>query len=875
MITHSRSWSAITVLAFAALTLIVLISTHARAAGPWYVAPGGSDGNSCLSAGSPCATINGAIGKASSGDTIYVATGTYTNSTGSEVVLIDKDITLSGGWDATFTTQSGMSTIDGEGARRGITVNSGVVATVERVTVQMAGGDYGRGIRNDGTLTLTNSLIQKNVTGVTNGGNLVINNSALINNGGLETCGGGLLTSGSVTLNNSTVSGNSTSGKYCAPIAGIANSGGTVALNNVTVTNNINGSLWSYPADSATIRNTLIAGNLNDYSPQDCAESERIQSLGYNLIGASVCTITSAMGDQIGTTSEPIDPHLGPLTGSPGYHPLLNGSSAINAGNPGGCMGSAGLLSTDQRGAPRSGRCDIGAYEYTLPGPAANIYASGGTPQSTPPYSTFGTPLQAVVLDSIGTPVNNAIVTFSAPASGASGTFVGSGTFTTTAVTNGNGIVTAPAFTANELTGNYTVTATVNGVITPANFLLNNFGWYVAATGNDTNDCHTPSMPCATINGVLEKVGFIPGDTALVAGGTYTGTGDQVVLLNMSIRLVGNWNNVFTLQDDLTIIDGEGSRKGLNVSEGVTATIEGFTIQHGFAEQGSGITLVGGGIYNGGTLILNDSLVYNNTARYGGGISNGGGVSSASGTLILNNSAVSGNTALYVGAGGGIYNDSGMVTLNNSTVSYNSASSGGGIYNACCNPSGPGHVLNLNNSTVSNNSAGRGGGILNTGTLNLNSSTVSDNTASGYNPFGGGGIDNSYGGTTTLQNTILAGNTAMASVPGPECDGTISSSGYNLIGNTSGCTFNASAGDLLNTNPQMFSGLIGWPGVHPLLPWSPAINAGNPAGCTDNLGNPLNTDQRGIARVGRCDIGAYEYDPNNALRYVFLPLISR
>src|SRR3990172_8490662 len=107
MITHSRSWSAITVLAFAALTLIVLISTHARAAGPWYVAPGGSDGNSCLSAGSPCATINGAIGKASSGDTVYVATGTYTNTTGSEVVLIDKDITLSGGWDVAFITQSG------------------------------------------------------------------------------------------------------------------------------------------------------------------------------------------------------------------------------------------------------------------------------------------------------------------------------------------------------------------------------------------------------------------------------------------------------------------------------------------------------------------------------------------------------------------------------------------------------------------------------------------------------------------------------------------------------------------------------------------------------------------------------------------------
>ena len=97
MKTHSKSRSAITVLAFAALTLIVLISKSARAAGPWYVAPGGDDVNDCLSTLTPCATINGTIGKASSGDTLYVATGTYTNSTGSEVVLIDKDTTLSGG----------------------------------------------------------------------------------------------------------------------------------------------------------------------------------------------------------------------------------------------------------------------------------------------------------------------------------------------------------------------------------------------------------------------------------------------------------------------------------------------------------------------------------------------------------------------------------------------------------------------------------------------------------------------------------------------------------------------------------------------------------------------------------------------------------
>jgi len=48
-----------------------------------------------------------------------------------------------------------------------------------------------------------------------------------------------------------------------------------------------------------------------------------------------------------------------------------------------------------------------------------------------------------------------------------------------------------------------------------------------------------------------------------------------------------------------------------------------------------------------------------------------------------------------------------------------------------------------------------------------------------------------------------------------------------------------------------------------LLKGSPAIDAGNPNGCTDDKGNLLKTDQRGWARPGRhdtgaCDIGAFE-----------------
>jgi hypothetical protein len=118
----------------AGLVLVASGSGRAAAAATWYVAPTGADTNSCAAPASPCATPNGAVGKASDGDTIEVATGTYTGS-GGEVVLVDKKVTLAGGWNASFTAQGGVSTIDGQGARRGVQV-SGAVVTLQRFTVQ-------------------------------------------------------------------------------------------------------------------------------------------------------------------------------------------------------------------------------------------------------------------------------------------------------------------------------------------------------------------------------------------------------------------------------------------------------------------------------------------------------------------------------------------------------------------------------------------------------------------------------------------------------------------------------------------------------------------------------------------------------------------
>jgi hypothetical protein len=222
-----------------------------------------------------------------------------------------------------------MSTIDGGGSQRGITANTGVTANVSRFIIQNSGGGEGYGVYNSGTLNLDKVHIHHTVRGILNNntGTLTLNNSAVTNNGGTETCGGGIFNDqGTITINNSTVSANASSTRFCAPIAGIANHTGPLALNNVTVANNTGGGIWSFPASVATLQNTIVAGNTANGSPYDCNTGDVLNSLGYNLIGVATCTVNSTTGDQIGTLNSPINA-LGPLTGSPAYHPLNSGIS--------------------------------------------------------------------------------------------------------------------------------------------------------------------------------------------------------------------------------------------------------------------------------------------------------------------------------------------------------------------------------------------------------------------------------------------------------------------------------------------------------------------------------------------------------------------
>jgi predicted outer membrane repeat protein len=940
--------TAVIALTLAGMAAITPVSPQAAVIGPevlmagiWYVAPGGSDANDCATPTTPCAAIDAPQGKPlfADGDTIRVTTGTYIPSTDVPwvglAVRLYRPLTLSGGWNGSYTQQVGVSTIDCQNQTRGLLVEADTVT--DRITVlnskssgisvgsaslmltrSTVSGSAGEGISVDGgsltavdsvisgnkstywgagiydpnpggSVTLINSIVSGNVSSRYGGGMSIHCPVTLVNStvsgNTAKSSGGGIASDSLLTLINSTISGNTawTSG------GGIHQYGGTLSSYNSTIAGNIaylsGGGIYanaSYGAATVNVilQNTIVAGNMGNLAP-DC--DGNIGSAGYNLIGNTTgCGFTPGAGDQTN-----VNPRLGKLLGMPDrppYHPLQAGSPAINAGNPAGCSDSINPLTTDQRGVARAGRCDIGAYEYVTPGSAASIYPIGGTPQRTPPLSSFPAPLQAVVLDSLGSPVPGISVTFAAPSSGASATFEGVNAYTTS--TDEGGVATANG-RANATSGSYAVTATASGVGAPASFALGNFGWYVAPDGDDSRSCASPGEACATIAGALAKPGFVAGDVVRVAGGTYTGTGDHVVRLSRDAVLSGGWDRSFAAQAGTSVIDGEGARWGIDVKE--TARVERFTIQN---------TTVG--IANRGNLTLSRSAVINNTAAWFG-ITNDGGVmtldhcqvsgivgggifnrpfSSGGGAVLLfNDSTVSGNTdgvgilnddgAVAIvtrsvindnktaGYGAGISND-GMLVLRSSTVSGNtSVAEGGGIENAM--------FLILENSTVSGNTSGsRGGGISNgySGRVYLYNSTVAGNTA----PAGGGVDASATGpGALTAQNTIIAGNS------GGDCGGTLASAGYNLVGSIIGCTFTPAAGDQTNVDPQL-GPLEGVPGWHPLLAGSLAIDAGNPAGCTDHAGQLLLADQRGFPRFGRCDVGAYE---SGVVLRTFLPLIRR
>jgi CSLREA domain-containing protein len=267
------------------------------------------------------------------------------------------------------------------------------------------------------------------------------------------------------------------------------------------------------------------------------------------------------------------------------------------------------------------------------------------------------------------------------------------------------------------------------------------------------------------------------------------------------------------------------------------------------------------------------------TARGGNsGTTAGGNTRISGGTTLtlefvrISDTAVGTSAALYVISGatlniytsriennlsGGIFvqGDAAVVVYNSSiSGNVNAVGSGAGLSS--------GGTVTLVNSTLSGNSAGfSGGAIHSSGTFNLYNVTVAQNTGGTSGVAGSGAGISLVGGTAVLRNSIVADNVLVTSGPSVDCSGTIVSEGYNLIETQTGCTITGdTTTNILGQDPMLdvLGGNGGGTQTHALLAGSPAINAANPGGCLDGHNTLLTTDQRAYRRNGTCDIGAFE-----------------
>jgi hypothetical protein len=368
--------------------------------------------------------------------------------------------------------------------------------------------------------------------------------------------------------------------------------------------------------------------------------------------------------------------------------------------------------------------------------------------------------------------------------------------------------------------------------------------WYVSTAGDNSNDCQTETTTCLTINRALDKAA--EGDIIKVAGGIYTEDfGAEVVYVNKSITLSGGWDDIFTEQSQISIIDGQDVRRGFTTING-TILIDKFTIRNGYAPHD------GGGVYNisTATLTINESLVTENRSE-----SSGGGIWS-NGILIVNTTKIIGNRAGRIGisggggGGAGFYNNGGTATISHSSISNNQILGlfyGNGIYMRD-------GILNLNHSTVSGNHGGYGIALYALmGTVAMNHVTISHNP--GYGLY-------VRAANVSLHNTIISDSSGTESDcinSSPFYGGSLTSLGYNLIEKSGSCYGSRTNSDQFGTNenpvdPMLSEFLLDPSAPRALKVGSPAINAADPATC-------IGTDQRGMVRpqgVG-CDIGAYEH----------------
>lgn len=258
----------------------------------------------------------------------------------------------------------------------------GAAATLQNVSFANNTAPNGAAISNSGALTLTRVSLTFD-TAANQGGGLDNEGSATLTDVTIASetaggAGGGIYNSGTLTVTNTTLSGNQSTG---------GNGGGIfnqyiMSLTNVTLSANSaakGGGIYSWSYYGSSLLNVTLSGNsaASGQSIYRDTTSSRNGTVSLkNTMIANNALVSSCVGGvtddghnlqypdtSCGASISTADPLLGPLTDNGGRtqtHALLPGSPAVNAGTNVGCP------ATDQRGFPRLGTCDIGAFEVVF-----------------------------------------------------------------------------------------------------------------------------------------------------------------------------------------------------------------------------------------------------------------------------------------------------------------------------------------------------------------------------------------------------------------------------------------------------------------------------------------------------------------------------
>jgi CSLREA domain-containing protein len=358
----------------------------------------------------------------------------------------------------------------------------------------------------------------------------------------------------------------------------------------------------------------------------------------------------------------------------------------------------------------------------------------------------------------------------------------------------------------------------------------------------------------------------MPG-AVVVPAGTYLLTLPGVEDANAGGDLdVGAGMGIYGAGPTTTVVDAQDIDRVVDIAPGsVSVHLNGLTLTNGSTSG------VGGGLHSPGDfLTLEDVAVTSNVST------NRGGGLVLDGYALLRRVTLSSNQT-GVDGGGAHFDSTAKIEVYDSTINNNaslnpSAGGGGGIHTRA--------QLRLDQVTISGNTANfAGGGVLlgTSGVLTMRNTTITRNIADADNNdlSTGGGLFRE--GIADIANSVIANNRALGGLPSDLNDcraqGGSETTTYNHVLRRDNCFFEG-PGDAFNVDPQLSPTLAsngGSTATHAILPGSPLIDAGNPAGCLDGSGVPFPYDQRGPGfprtvdgnddTVAVCDKGAYEFMP--------------